>query len=81
MLETEFGMRFGIQCVETHVVIPGMVFVVDDCSSKASSWVDACASDWDGCQVNQENRKPDWEWCKNLHNYDKTQAGKQQIQY
>jgi len=67
--------------VETHVVIPGMVFVVDDCSSKASSWVDACASDWDGCQVNQENRKPDWEWCKNLHNYYKTQAGKQQIQY
>lgn len=39
----------GIKFVETHVVVPGMVFVVDDSSSKASSWVDACASDWDGC--------------------------------
>lgn len=42
----------------THVVIPGMVPVVDDGSPKAPSWVDAGASDGDGGQVDQEHREP-----------------------
>ena len=49
---------------EDPMVIPGMAPVVDDGSAKAPRWVDAGAGDGDGGQVNQEHRKPDWQWGK-----------------
>ena len=46
------------------MVIPGMVPVVDDGSSKAPSRVDAGAGDGDGGQVDQEHCEPNWQWGK-----------------
>jgi hypothetical protein len=48
------------------MVAPGVIPVVDDSSAKAPSWVDASASDGDGGKVDQEHRKPNWEWGKDL---------------
>jgi hypothetical protein len=45
----------------THVVIPGVVPVVDDGSAKAPRRVDAGASDRDGGQVHQEHDEPNWQ--------------------
>jgi hypothetical protein len=45
----------------TYVVIPGLVLVVDDCSSQAPRWVDASAGDGDGGNVNHENSESNWE--------------------
>ncbi|KAM2971155.1 hypothetical protein FF2_018006 [Malus domestica] len=36
------------------VIIPGMLFVVDDGSIETSGWVDASSDDGDGGQVHQE---------------------------
>jgi len=48
------------------MVIPGLIFVVDNSSSKTPSRVDACASDWDGGQVNHEHSKSNGKWSQNL---------------
>lgn len=48
------------------MVIPGMVLVVDDGSAKAPGWVDASTGDGDGGQVDQEHRKTNWQWGKDL---------------
>ena len=50
------------------MVVPSVVLVEDDCSSKTSCWVDSSSSDGDGCQVDQEHSESDWERCKNLSN-------------
>ena len=48
------------------MVIPSLGLVVDNSSPKTPSGVDASASDWDGGQVNHENRKSNGKWCQNL---------------
>jgi len=45
----------------THMVIPGLIFVVDNSRTKTSSRIDASASDWDGCQMNHELQQSQWE--------------------
>lgn len=52
--------------IMAYMVIPCMVPVVDDGSSKAPGWVDTSSSDGDGGQVHQENSKPNWEGSKDL---------------
>ena len=49
------------------MVIPGLVVVIDDSSSEASSRVDTGAGDGNCCQVNHEHRKSDGQWCQNLY--------------
>ncbi|MFS8029613.1 hypothetical protein Hanom_Chr17g01524311 [Helianthus anomalus] len=49
------------------MVIPSVVLVVDDCSSKTSRGVDTSSGDRDGGQVDQENREPNWQRSQNLH--------------
>lgn len=51
----------------TYMVIPGLVVVIDDSSSEASSRVDTGAGDGNCCQVNHEHRKSDGQWCQNLY--------------
>nr|GMD29874.1 putative aquaporin [Ipomoea batatas] len=46
---------------EYPLVIPSVIFVVDNGSAKATCRIDASSCDGDGGQVNQENRKPNWE--------------------
>ena len=48
------------------MVIPGLVLVVDDCSAKAPSRVDAGPGDGDGGEVHHEHGEPDGEWCQHL---------------
>ena len=48
------------------MVIPGLVIVVDNSSTKAPSRVDARSSDGDGGQVNHEHSKSNWKWSQNL---------------
>jgi len=55
------------------MVIPGLLLVVYDSSSKASSRVNTSASDWDGCQVNHEHSKANWQWSQNLQTQNKAQ--------
>jgi len=50
----------------THMIIPGLLFVVYDSSSKTSSRVNTGASYRDGCQVNHEHSKTNWKWSQNL---------------
>jgi len=50
----------------TYMVIPGLIFVVDNSSSKTPSRVDASASYWDGGQVNHEHSKSNGKWSQNL---------------
>ena len=50
----------------TYMVIPGLLFVVYDSSSKTSSRVNTSSSYWDGCQVNHEHSKTNWKWSQNL---------------
>lgn len=52
--------------MNTYLIIPSLVLVVDNCSSKASSGVDSGAGDWDGGQVNHEYGESDWERSQNL---------------
>ena len=52
-----------------YLVIPSLVHVVDDGSSKASGRVDASSCNGDGGQVNQEHCKPNWKRSQNLHSY------------
>jgi len=49
------------------MVIPGVLPVEDDSSTETPGWVDARSSDGDGCQMNQEHCKPDWQRCQNLN--------------
>lgn len=51
-----------------NLVIPSIILVVDNSSSKTSSRVNSSASDWDCGQVNHEDSKPNWEWGQNLEN-------------
>jgi len=44
---------------EDPVIIPRLVSVPDNSGSKTTSWVDACACDGDGSQVDQENCESD----------------------
>jgi len=48
------------------MIIPGLLFVVYDSSSKTSSRVNTGASYRDGCQVNHEHSKTNWKWSQNL---------------
>lgn len=48
-------------------VIPCMLSVEDDSSSKTPGWVNASSCDGDGGQVNQEHCKPNGEGGQNLH--------------
>lgn len=50
------------------MVIPSLVLVENDSSSKAPSRVDASSGNWDGRQMNQEHRESNWKWCQNLYN-------------
>lgn len=45
----------------THLIVPGLLVVVDDGGSKAPGGVDAGAGDRDGGEVHHENREPDGE--------------------
>ncbi|KAF4386125.1 hypothetical protein F8388_016377 [Cannabis sativa] len=44
--------------VETYVVIPSVVPVVDDRSTETTSWVNTGSGDGDGCQMDQEDSEP-----------------------
>ena len=50
----------------TDMVIPGLMLVVDNSSSKTPCRVNASASDWDGGQVNHEHSKSNGKWSQNL---------------
>lgn len=52
--------------MNTCLVIPCVIFVVDDRCTKTTGGVDAGSSDGDGCQVNQEHSESNGEWCQNL---------------
>ncbi|URD77289.1 hypothetical protein MUK42_03129 [Musa troglodytarum] len=52
-----------------HLVIPGLVLVVDDGGSEAPRRVDARARDRDRRQVDHENRESNREGSQNLQNY------------
>ena len=43
-----------------------MLFVVDDGGTETPGRVDAGSGDGDGCQMNQEHCKPNWERSQNL---------------
>lgn len=49
------------------MVIPRVISVVDDGGPKAPGRVDAGSCDGDGCQMNDENSKPDGERSQDLH--------------
>lgn len=57
--------------VTTYVVIPGVVLVVDDCSSKTPCWVDTSSGNRNSSQVNQEDSEPNWQGSQNLINTSK----------
>lgn len=48
------------------MVIPSLVLVVNNGSSKTASRVDAGAGDGNGGQVDHEHSETDWEWCQYL---------------
>lgn len=52
--------------MNTYVVIPSVLFVVDDRCTETTGRVDAGSSDGDGSQVNQEHSESNGEWCQNL---------------
>ena len=54
----------------THMVIPCVVFVVDDGGPKAPGRVDAGSSNGNGCQVHQKHCKSNWEWSQDLHSWN-----------
>ncbi|KAG9158527.1 hypothetical protein Leryth_016173 [Lithospermum erythrorhizon] len=58
----------------TYVVVPGVILVVDDGSSKTTGWVDAGSSNRDGGQVNQEHCKSDGERSQKLQTYQSSRA-------
>ena len=58
------------------MVIPSVVLVEDDGSTKTSCWVDSSSSDGDGCQVDQEHSESNRERCKNLSNFKKKKTTK-----
>jgi len=60
-----FELSFSLELF-THMVIPRVVLVVDNCGSKSSSWVDSGPRDRYCCQVYQEHCKSDWERRQNL---------------
>ena len=49
-----------------YMVIPCVVFVVDNGSPKTPGWVNTSSCDGDGGQMNQEHRKPNGKWSQNL---------------
>lgn len=49
------------------MVIPGLVAVINDSSSKASSGVDTGAGNRNCCQVDHEHSESDGKWCQNLY--------------
>lgn len=51
------------------MVIPSMIFVVDDSCTKAPSRVDAGSGDGDSCQVHEKDCEPDGEWSQNLQTH------------
>ena len=53
------------------MVIPGLVVVIDDSSSEASSWVDTGSGDRNCRQVDHEHRKSDGKRCQNLYQFTK----------
>lgn len=65
---TPFRGNIYIQVDEmnTYVVIPSVLFVVDDRCTETTGRVDAGSSDGNGCQVNQEHSESNGEWCQNL---------------
>jgi len=59
--------------VDAYLVMPGLLVVVDNSSSKTPSRVDASSCDWDGGQVNHEHSKSNWERSQYLLIKNKTQ--------
>lgn len=57
-----------VHILNTYMVMPCLVFVVNDSSPKTPCRVDTGAGDGDGGQVNHENSKSNWEWGQNLPN-------------
>ena len=53
------------------MVIPTVVLVVDDCSSKTPCGVDASSGNRDSSQVNQEHSEPNWQRSQNLTIFNK----------
>ena len=51
---------------DTYVVTPSVVPVPDNSGAQRTSWVDACARDGNGGQVDQEYCEPNGERCQQL---------------
>ena len=66
-MQNSSGFFFFFSHQNTYHVIPCMLSVEDDSSSKTPGWVNASSCDGDGGQVNQEHCKPNGEGGQNLH--------------
>ena len=52
--------------IESYMIIPSLVLVVDDGSSQASCGVNTSAGDGDGGKVDQEHGETDGKGCQKL---------------
>ena len=63
------------------MVIPSLLVVVDNSSTKASGWVDSSSSNGDGSQMHHEHSESNWKWSQNLVRKQNSQTKKTFRQY
>lgn len=53
---------YCVVIVGTYLIIPNVIVIINDSSTKTSSWINARPRYGNGGQVYQEHCKPYWQW-------------------